>query len=352
MPGWQGAPDRILLIQLRHLGDVLLCTPTVRALRSAFPAASVDFLSARLGAEALAANPHLDRVLLWEPGVQPQRRLVPTLRERRYDLAIDFQSNPRTAWLTRLSGARRRVGVRRRGPRHLLYTDAVPAPDPAAYMARQRLALLEPLGISVGDSPELALELAVGNDERAFADEVWRREGLTGDAPVVAVSAVSRDPHKQWGAGRWAEVADGIAERGARILLTGGPGEGEQVDAVAERMRHAAVRVDGQTTVRQLGALYERCEVWTGNDGGAKHLAAAVGTPTVSVNRWGTGGVWTDARPGSPHHYVEAPPPRGCEPCEGCERCLAAVRPDAVVREAAKTLERRRASAVSSVARG
>ncbi|CAN5185509.1 lipopolysaccharide heptosyltransferase II [soil metagenome] len=352
MPGWKGAPDRILLIQLRHLGDVLLCTPAVRALRSAFPAAVIDFLSGRLGAEALAANPHLDRVLLWEPGVQPQRRLVGTLRGRRYNLVIDFQSNPRTAWLTRLSGAPRRLGVRRRGPRHLLYTDAVAAPDAAAYMARQRFALLEPLGISVGDSPELALELAVGNDERAFADEVWRREGLTGDAPVVAISAVSRDPHKQWGARRWADVADRLAEQGARILLTGGPGEREQVDAVAERMRHPAVRVDGKTTLRQLGAIYERCDVWTGNDGGAKHLAAAVGTPTVAVNRWRTGAVWTDAGPGSPHRYVEAAPPPGCGECEGCERCLGAVTPDDVVREVAEVLERRRAFPASPLACG
>lgn len=352
MPGWKRAPERILLIQLRHLGDVLLCTPALRALRRRFPAAAIDFLSGRLGTEGLAGNPHLDRVLLWEPGVQPQRRLVATLRERRYDLVIDFQSNPRTAWLTRLSGAPRRVGVRRRGPRHLLYTDAVPAPDPAAYMARQRFALLDPLGISVGDSPELALELAVGNDERAFADEVWRREGLTGDAPVVAVSVVSRDPHKQWGAGRWAEVADRIAERGARILLSGGPGEREQVDAMVERMCHLAVRTDGQTTVRQLGALYARCDVWTGNDGGAKHLAAAVGTPTVAVNRWRAGAVWTDAGPASPHRYLEAPPPPECEECEGCERCLAEVTPDAVVREVAEVLERRRASPASPLACG
>ena len=99
------APKRILLLQLHHLGDVLLTTPAIRATRAAFPDAIIDFVTSPLGTQALEDNPHLDSVLL--------PKMWRVLR-RRYDFAVDFHSVPRSARVVAASRARVRIGLRGR----------------------------------------------------------------------------------------------------------------------------------------------------------------------------------------------------------------------------------------------
>jgi ADP-heptose:LPS heptosyltransferase len=107
----RGQPTRILLIQLHHLGDVVLTTPTIRAARQAFPDARIDFVTGSLGAQVLEKNPHLDQVF-----VQPRLRELHAIH---YDFVGDMHSVPRTALFTLATRARERVGIRGRGPRNL-----------------------------------------------------------------------------------------------------------------------------------------------------------------------------------------------------------------------------------------
>jgi ADP-heptose:LPS heptosyltransferase len=93
----------------------------------------------------------------------------------------------------------------------------------------------------------------------------------------------------------------------------------DQVRAVVERLREPAVFDYGPTTIRQLAAIYERCAVWVGNDGGAKHLAVAAGTPTVSVGRWRSGAVWSNTSPGSRQTIAERLPVLDCD--RNCGKC-------------------------------
>ena len=289
------APQRILLIQLHHLGDVLLTTPAIRAARRAFPAAKIDYASNTLGASALAGNPHLDDIL-----AQPRLR---DIFRARYDVVVDMHSVPRSARIVAASRARTRIGLRGRGPRNLAYTQLLPRELEAVYMARQKLALLAPLGIDV-DAADLSLEITLSEADRSFAARQFDALGLS--APVVALSPVARHAFKQWGTENWAHVADELARQGAQILVTHGPGEAEQARAVAAAMRHPPVVNHGATTIHELGALYERCTLWLGNDGGPKHVAAAVKTPTLAVFRRRLGAVWSDLRPGSGQYAIDA----------------------------------------------
>jgi heptosyltransferase III len=329
---------RLLLIQLRYMGDVLLCTPAVRAARAAFPGARIEFLTDALGADALAGNPHLDGVRVWRGDARAEIRLWRELRRARFDATVDFHSVPRTARLTLAGGAPRRLGVRGRGPRNLAYTGLVPKEGPELYVAAQKVGVLAPLGVERAGR-DLSLEIAVGPAERARADRLWAEHGLEGER-VVALSAVALQPFKQWGAERWARVGDGLAGAGARVLLTGGPGEDAQVAAVAEAMRGPAVRGYGRTTLRELAAIYARCALWVGNDGGPKHVAAAAGTRTLTVIRTGLGSGWTDLAGG--HRYVEGTRTpacgRGHREC-AAEGCLASVTPEEVLERALAMLE-------------
>lgn len=278
------APQRILLLQLYHLGDVVLTTPAIRAARTAWPAATIDFVSNALGAQALEGNPHLDNIL-----VQPR---LWRINRTRYDAVVDLHSVPRTARVVAASRAPTRIGLRGRGPRNLAYTKLLPREQGAVYMARQKLRLLAPLGVD-SEQADVRLEIVVAESQHARAAQLFEQHGLTGER-VVAISPVARHDFKQWGAAHWAQVGDALAAAGARVLITSGPGEQQQAEAVAGAMKSDAVWRYGPTTVRELAAIYARCALWAGNDGGPKHLAVAAGTPTVTVYRRRLGGVWSD----------------------------------------------------------
>ncbi len=309
------APQRILLLQLHHLGDVLLTTPAIRAAREAFPDAIIDFVTSPLGTQALEDNPHLDSVLL--------PKMWRVLR-RRYDFAVDFHSVPRSARVVAASRARVRIGLRGRGPRNLAYTQLLPREKRSIYMARQKLRLLEPLGIDA-DNASVRLEITLKPEHHAWAAQAMQQHGL-GSSPVVAVSPVSKHEFKQWGVANWARVGDALAEAGALVLITSGPGEEEKAEAVARAMKHEAVWRYGRTTVRQLAALYQRCVLWVGNDGGPKHIATAAGTPTVTVYRRQLGGVWSD--PFDPNQVA----------VNSREEGLASIQPEQVIKPALELL--------------
>jgi ADP-heptose:LPS heptosyltransferase len=343
--------QRVLLVQLAQLGDVLHCTPAIRAARRALPHARIDFLSRGPGVDALQGNPCLDDVLGYPKGLPAVLGLVREIRRRRYDVVVDFHSNPRTAPVVAASGVPVRIGLRGRGPRNRAYTRLFSRDEMAgSYSAAHKVDLLRQAGFQVppGADEDLALDVAIGESERRWAEVVWRRLGISDHRPTVVLSAVSREGYKNWGLGRWAEVADGLIEAGAQVLLTNGPGELEQVEAVAGKMRAKPFWNHGATSVREMAALYERCDLWVGNDGGPKHLAVAAGVPTVTVIRWTHGPNWTDTRPGSPHVFLERPPPQGCDlRCVQCPHlaCLGAI-PAADVRAAALASLRSRGAEV------
>ena len=311
-------PSRILLIQLHHLGDVILTTPVIRAVRQAFPEAHIDFLTGALGAQALDGNPDLNQVL-----IVPRARQLPyflwRLRQARYDVVIDLHCVPRTALFVAATRAALRIGLRGHGPRNQAYTRLLVRETGPIYMPVQKLRLLTPLGLEV-EQADLALKIAIDETQHRWAQQTLVDIGLADAQAIVAISPVARQPFKQWGAPRWAAVGDALAAQGAAILITSGPGEAAQAEAVAATMQHRAVWRYPRTSVRQLAALYQRCALWIGNDGGAKHIAVAAGIPTVSVVRWQLAPVWNDLRQDTRQAAFDPAPPQGCN--RRCSRCL------------------------------
>lgn len=322
---------RFLLIQLYHLGDVLLCSPAIRQLRRTYPDATIDFLTGNVGAQALDGNPHLDSIIRWRRGGRAFLTLAPRLRRARYDAAVDFLSKPSTAWLVAATGAPVRAGVRGHGPRNAVYTHLSPREHGPLYMPLQKLRLLRALQVEP-DPRDARLEVFPSDSARADAARLLE-ELLPGDG-FVAVSPVARHAFKRWAPSRWATVIDSLVEAGRSVLLTGGPGEDGQLEEVVRELRHDAPPRYVATDVAHLAAIYERCAAWVGNDGGAKHIAAAAGAPTVTVARWTIGPVWNDLRAGSDQIALEAPPPQGCDlVCKRCPHlaCLGEVGAEAVV---------------------
>jgi ADP-heptose:LPS heptosyltransferase len=313
--------NRLLLMHLEDMGDVVVTTPAIRAARRAFPNARIDFLTGKAGVSVLQHNPYLDSIIPWGRS-RRHLQLLTSMPLRRYNAVVDFSSRRRSIQLSWASQAPVRVGSNRTAWQHVVYTDVVFDFELARiYVARQKLEYLRPLGfVPSGQPEEWRTELFPSEGDRAWASEVFARFGLNDRRPVVALSGATTKRFKQWGVENWGHVADALSDAGAQVLLTHGPGEYEQVAAIACSTRANVVWDYGSTSVLQLAALMERCTMWVGNDGGAKHIATASGLPTVVVNRHRISPIWSDLREGSWQVAIERTPALGCVP--NCGRCL------------------------------
>jgi len=326
------APQRILCIKLKHIGDVLLMTPAIRALRQAWPGSTISALVPRGTEEVLAGNPDLTAILTLdrEAGIAGSWRLIRALRLYEPDLVLEMGQGDREAVLGWLSGARRRVGYepgRSGGWRRALLTQAVPW-NGAQHVVETNLDLVRACGIPAGASRPV---LVVRPEMRERISARLASAGRGPGQPLVVVHPVSRWLFKAWPERSCAEViARLVQQAGVAIALTSGPGAAE-----VESARRILARVDapgvggpiinliGQTSLAELAAVLERATLFLGVDSAPMHMAAALGVPVVALfgpsgeHNWGP---WGD------EHAVVASPYL-CRPC-GQDGCLGSKRSD------------------------
>lgn len=277
-------PQKILLIQLRRLGDVLMTTPAIRQLRQALPEAELVFLTETPSDQLLQCNPHLQQVWTLSPKARISQTLsfVQKLRAHRFDCVIDFFGNPRSALLSWLSGAPQRIGFAFRG-RTWAYSTSLPLKtEEGDYAAMHKLLLLKGLGIA--SQPDYWPEFPVADSAREFARDLLQRLGVKSDERVVSLSPVSRQPYKRWSTEQFARLADWLIEcYQVRLLFIYGPGEQGFVDEVRQAMRQEALPNYDPPTLSETRALFEQVVLHVGNDNGPAHFAIAAGTPTVAI---------------------------------------------------------------------
>jgi len=328
----------VLYIKPDHLGDLLLATPVLAALRERFPTAQITALIGPWSEIILRRNPDIDIVLTCPfPGftrfrhsslVQPYLTLLRyamLLRASRYDLAIVGRDDHWWgAALALLAGVPRRIGFGIRECRPFL-TDALPW-DPRAHVTAQGLALVEAAQFN---SPFSILHSSFSTrydpspEDITWADNWLRSQGFGAEERLVLLHPGTGGPAKLWFPQRWAAVADSLADLGVRLVVTGGPGEEALVEDVAGRMRARPLTLAGRTTVGQLAALLRRSALALGVDSGPLHLAAAQGVPTLHLygpSDAGRFGPW-----GDPARHVVIRADLWCSPCgvfSGCPRGL------------------------------
>ncbi|MDR2152557.1 MAG: glycosyltransferase family 9 protein [Helicobacteraceae bacterium] len=271
---------KILCVQLRQMGDTMMTTPAVRQLRALYPQAEIVFMSEELGANVYQNNPRVSR--LW---IVPRKlstwtfvKLLWRVYQERFDMAIDFFSNPKSAQITFASRAKDRVGFDFRFRRYA-YTRRV-ATDNGEYAARSKNRLIAHLG---GDINDDAIEFFASDEARKTALEFAKKYGF-GDN-TIAFCAVSRREYKLIDPAFWAEVGDALIAAGYKLWFVYGPGEKATANAVFERLKRAENAIIDYSipSVQTLRAVLERCLLYVGVDGGSKHLSVAAGIATITV---------------------------------------------------------------------
>lgn len=293
--GLQRAPERILVVRLGALGDVVRTLPAMRLLRRTWPKAAMAWAVEEGASPLLLSHPDLDKVF-----VLPRRELerdvrrsplhswsvltsyVRRLRDFSAELAIDFQSSFKSGLLSWLSGARERVGFdapQARELSHWFATTRAQLPrgrehrvERAAALAEAAGALPAPLVADLGLTPG---ELRAGH---TLATQ------LRQSRPAVALAPWSsqRQAWKRYPLENWLIVARGLAERGATVIILGGPGEEDETAALCAAAGRSVVP-STPLAVRDLASLLAHVDLFVGGDTGPMHLAWAVGTPVVAV---------------------------------------------------------------------
>lgn len=350
-PRSRPASQAILLIRPDHLGDMLFLTPALRGLRQALPGARLVLLAGPWSAGVVDGNQDIDEVVSCAfPGFErtpkgnalaPYRLLLKTAGELRgqFDTAVVLRFDHWWgAWLAAAAGIPRRIGYDLPETSPFL-TEALPY-RPGRHEVQQNATLLEALapGVEAGLG---STQVAVRPEDRVWAAE---RLGQLG-RPRVAIHAGAGAAVKQWPVEYWAAVAQDLVQAGALIVLTGGPGERGLAATVAEKMQAPALDLGGQTTLGQLAAIYQQCDLVLGSDSGPLHLAVAVGVPTVHL--YGPVPVAKFGPWGPSERHLVLHSPFTCAPCDRLDwplealplhRCMAAIPPEHVLAAALKLL--------------
>ncbi len=273
----------VLIIKLRYLGDVLLATPTVRALKAARPDVRVTMMVNRGTEDVLLGNPDVDEIVVLDKGsLAAQWRLIIELRRRRFDTVIDLTDGDRSSFLTWISGAPVRIGFndehRWRGR---CYTEVVPPVPGVRHRIDRDLAALRLLKIEAGSEvPQLWLT----PEEETGADQLLDQLGVQRSASIVILQPGARYWFKAWPPERFAELADRLKfEYSCQVLIGGSQQDGDLAQQIRQMAKSGPVIMAGRTTIKQFAAIAKKSALFVGSDSGAMHIASAVSTPVVAL---------------------------------------------------------------------
>lgn len=336
--------QRVLVVRLRSIGDTVLSTPSLLALRRFLPNAQIDVLLEDWVAPVLDGSELVDNVISIGKGSVSRLKTALALRRQKYDIVFNLHGGTTSTFLTRFTGARHRVGYKNY-QYSSLYTELLSSSsdfwgEEKTHSAEQQLALLGFVGVPVSDRPKSLLSVT---DEAADDVELLLHIYGIDEDRLVLLHPSTAFATKQWPPENYAKVAEYFAAMRITRVAVATKAEARTLEKMVENSRVSIFSLD-DLSLPQITALAARAELFIGNDSGIAHIAAAVGTPTVvifgSSNRdhWRP---WTDA----PNEIVFEK--FDCQPCPGyrCEvyghpKCIESVTTESVISAIDRVLKR------------
>ena len=319
-PRWDWSEVRkVLLVRLRSIGDTVLATPSLYALKRFLPNVTVDILVEDWVAPLLNSHPHVDNVIVLERGgFMTRARVARELRAANYDVVYNLHGGTTATFLTRATGARHRVGFETYQYAQL-HNHQAPSPlllwrQQKTHSVEQQLALLGWTGVPVTDRPRTQLGISTQANEKI--NNLLTPVGLT-DLKLALIHPAAAFATKQWATENFARVAEFLAERGFAPVAIAAANEKPLLEKLCSEANVKIVTFD--LSLPEVTALAARSHLFIGNDSGIAHIAAAVGTPAVvifgssNLSHWRP---WNSAP--AEVVYEEMP----CQPCPGyfCEK--------------------------------
>jgi ADP-heptose:LPS heptosyltransferase len=330
------ANSRILVIRLRSIGDIVLLTPALHLLKAWRPELFVSVLVERRFRELLEGNPDVDEVLSpGEGSIKAALYLGAALgfRRKKFALCINLHGGPTSRFLTRLCGARIKVGFEHfRSPSHyqILVPDARLILDqPTIHTAEHQACAFFYLGLPCREIPRA--RILVSAEHKAWWKQRRASLGLASGDEYVMIHPTALYATKQWATEKFAQLASALErERGLKGVFSCGPGEGVVLDAIQNASSSPIRRLEGMS-LGQFAAALAGARLFVGNDSGPAHMAAALSRPLVVIFASSSSTIW------GPWPRLTSNPPAQvvqnfyeCNPCPG-DRCYRFDRPACIL---------------------
>lgn len=333
--------ERILIVRMSAMGDVIQTTPLPRALKAAQPDAHIAWVSQSPFASLLEHNPHIDEIIS-----VPHRKFRAgdllqawwRIKRGEFTVTVDPQGLLKSAGVTWMSDAPRRIGKQEaREGADFAYTETIPERWDQTYVSQRYLELCEPLGVSRDD---YAPEIFLTDDDFTPTNELFAVEGLNGPRPVIALAPFAAEARKEWPPEYWVRLGDLLAEQlDARIIIPGSAKERESAEELSAAMKRPALVFAGKTNMREAAAFLRRVDLFVGGESGLTHMAFAVDTPLVCI----VGPTPLRNGPKGPRARTVYAEGIDCTPCRDrrCShrRCLLQVTPEMVAEAAVELCE-------------
>ncbi len=334
--------QRILVVRLRSIGDTVLSTPSLIALKRFLPDAQIDILLEDWVAPVLDGFDAVDNVLTVGKDKKSRFETAWKIRRNKYDVVFNLHGGTTATFFVRASGAKYRVGLASY-QYNFLYTHRAPSPlefwqTEHAHSAEQQLALLGFVGIPVKDKPKSRLTVI----ESARSSIAKKLSAFRSTHSAFAlIHPVAAFDTKQWATENFARIAENLFDKNLQIIAVSTKKEREALEQLRE-ISLVPVQIFDDLTLPEITALASKAKIFVGNDSGIAHIAAAVETPSVvifgssNINHWRP---WTNAR----HEIVFEK--MDCQPCAGyvCEKygkaeCIRRVTVEQVIDAAERIL--------------
>ena len=285
----------ILIVKLSAIGDVIHTLPSLAALRRLYPDAHITWVIEEDSSDIIEGHPCLDRVIIsrrkkWlrslkrlhdvRKTIDEMASFVATLRDRKYDLVVDFHGLMKSSLVVLLSGGRRKLGYDSMQELSGLFLGEKIHEDMNKHAVDRYLDLPRHLGANV-EKPEFAIH--IGEENRNRVDNLLKESGISMEDSFVSVNPVAFWDTKLWENDKFARLCDRITEElEMKIVFTGGHNR-KTVEHIQSLMNSPSVDLAGRTTLRDLAYLYKLSDIIITTDSGPMHVSAAVGTPTVAL---------------------------------------------------------------------
>lgn len=313
-------PKKILVIQLRRIGDVILTLPAVNALHNAFPNAQVDFLVEKPADQIIKNSPGISNVVVYNK--KQHFKAILNIRAQKYDWVIDYLGNPRSILITALSGAKIKAGINDVFWR-FLYNYKLKRKQAGDYIASEKIKQLEPLGVKFAPLQTLpVIKLTPQNIEEGKAE--LKKLGLLNHKPLIAFAPASRRITRQYPKEHYINLAKMLVNGlKTKVIVFWGPGEKKLAQEICNKAGKGVYLAPDTKTLNELAALLVNCNLLITNCNGPKHIALAVGTKTLTIHGSSDPKVWTPHN--NKNHRAIYNKAIGCSPCRS-NQCLNSVK--------------------------
>jgi heptosyltransferase-2 len=278
---------RIIIVRMDRVGDVVLSSPAIRAVRNAYPDSHIAVLVRPYAREVVDGNPYVDEVITYDKSGKEKSlfgkiRFIANLKNKKFDLAIILHPKNSSHIVAFLAGIPRRLGYDKKLGG--LLTKRIP--HTKQYGLRHEidyvLGLLRYIGVGSSDK---SLYMPVNRPSEDRIKELFDKNGISRNDMVITIHPAASCRSRRWALERFAKSSDALAEKyGARIVIVSGPGEDKMAgDKVAKFMKSGALNLAGKTSISDLASILRRSKLLISNDSGPVHVSCAVGTPVIAI---------------------------------------------------------------------